>query len=228
MRQTIKKILIKIGLWKSRTELPFALSLYSIPRVHGLSVGLDHLNKTLTDQELKGTSFVECGMGYGESFSYLATFAYLKGIEIHGFDSFEGFPEPEEEDQRAYGAKVQKGQWNINSINSIKKKLINTRIPRIYIDNNIHFHKGFFEDTLPIKKKDLRISLLNLDVDFYSSYKTCLEELYDKVIEGGVICFDEYQSDKWIGARKAIDEFAEKKQIEVYVDAMSGQGFYLK
>ena len=122
-------------------------------------------------------------MGYGESFSYLAAFAFLKGTTILGFDSFEGFPEPKENDQRAYGPEVKKGQWNVNSEISIKRKLINTRIPKSFVDKHVHLYKGYFEDSLPKIDKDLRISLLNLDVDLYNSYKTCLEELYDKVID---------------------------------------------
>ena len=102
---------------------------------------------------------------------------------------------------------------------SIKRKLINTRIPKSFVDNQVHLHKGYFEESLPLINKDLKISLLNLDVDLYSSYKTCLEELFDKVIKGGIICFDEYQSDKWIGAKKAIDEFARYKNIEIYIDS---------
>ena len=72
----------------------------------------------------------------------------------------------------------------------------------------------------------MKISLLNLDVDLYNSYKTCLEELYDKVIDGGIVCFDEYQSDKWTGAKKAIDDFAKIKNIEVHIDTLSGQAFF--
>ena len=228
MKNFLKKILVNLGLKKSRTESPFSLSLFSIPRVHGLSFALNYINKNLTDQELKNSSFVECGLGYGESFSYLAAFAFLKGTTILGFDSFEGFPEPKENDQRAYGPEVKKGQWNVNSEISIKRKLINTRIPKSFVDKHVHLYKGYFEDSLPKIDKDLKISLLNLDVDLYNSYKTCLEELYDKVIDGGIVCFDEYQSDKWTGAKKAIDDFAKIKNIEVHIDTLSGQAFFLK
>lgn len=228
MKKSLKYFLIYLGLMKSRTELPFSLSLFSIPRVHGLSFALNYLNNKLSDDEIKNSSFVECGLGYGESFSYLAAFAFLKGSSIHGFDSFEGFPEPKEFDQRAYGVKVEKGQWNVNSIKSIKTKLINTRIPKSFVDEKVYLHKGFFEDTLPLIDDSLRISLLNLDVDLYSSYKTCLDELYKKVIDGGIVCFDEYQSDKWKGAKKAIDEFAKDNRIEIHIDSLSGQAFFLK
>ncbi|RJX30690.1 MAG: hypothetical protein C4516_07945 [Oxalobacter sp.] len=61
----------------------------------------------------------------------------------------------------------------------------------------------------------------DLDVDLYGSYKTCLNELYRKVVPGGVILFDEYkQKDTqqvFSGAAKAIDEFfADKAETIVY------------
>ena len=41
--------------------------------------------------------------------------------------------------------------------------------------------------------------------------KTCLENLYDKVAEGGVIQIDDYGF--WKGARKAVDEFFDSRSI---------------
>jgi hypothetical protein len=34
-----------------------------------------------------------------------------------------------------------------------------------------------------------------------------LTALYEKVVPGGLIMFDEYRDDRWPGATKAIDEF---------------------
>ena len=56
--------------------------------------------------------------------------------------------------------------------------------------NRIKFLKGFVKDTLPtsgIKK----ISLLRIDVDAYSATLEVLDELYDKVVPGGYIIFDD-------------------------------------
>ena len=51
------------------------------------------------------------------------------------------------------------------------------------------------------------------------SYKECLNLLYDKVISGGSIIFDEYYSHKYPGARIAIDEFFKGKtgHFEKYI-----------
>jgi hypothetical protein len=65
--------------------------------------------------------------------------------------------------------------------------------------------KDFFDKTL--SSYEGRIALLHLDGDLYESYKVSLEALYDKVVSGGIIMFDEYADPRWLGARKAIDEF---------------------
>ena len=74
--------------------------------------------------------------------------------------------------------------------------------------------KGFFDNTL--SSYEGRIALLHLDGDLYESYKVPLATLYDKVVRGGIIMFDEYADPRWTGARKAIDEFfADKPEVVV-------------
>jgi O-methyltransferase len=55
------------------------------------------------------------------------------------------------------------------------------------------------------------IAILRLDNDWYESTKFCLEKLYDKVIDGGIIIIDDYGH--WVGAKRAVDEFREKNNI---------------
>ena len=65
-----KNLYLKTGILKPRTELPFSLSLFSIPRIHGLSFALNYINENIDEDKIKIHPFVECGLGYGESFSY--------------------------------------------------------------------------------------------------------------------------------------------------------------
>jgi O-methyltransferase len=50
--------------------------------------------------------------------------------------------------------------------------------------------KGFVKDTLPTSGIE-KISLLRVDVDAYSATLEVLDELYDKVVPGGYIVFDD-------------------------------------
>lgn len=55
-------------------------------------------------------------------------------------------------------------------------------------DKSIRLVKGWFNDTIPVHKKDVgKIALLQLDCDWYESVRLCLDELYDNVIEEGFI-----------------------------------------
>ena len=76
--------------------------------------------------------------------------------------------------------------------------------------------KGYFEDTI----KDYNggpIAVLHIDCDLYQSYKTVLETLYDKVVTGGLIMFDEYgEGEKWPGGVQAVNEFFEDKNVEFF------------
>jgi len=81
--------------------------------------------------------------------------------------------------------------------------------------NNVNLIKGFFQNTLQIQENIDNIgeiSVLRLDGDWYESTKICLEKLYDKVIDGGIILIDDYGH--WIGAKKATDEFRERNNIK--------------
>lgn len=58
------------------------------------------------------------------------------------------------------------------------------------------------------------IALLHLDVDLYESYKTALDWLWPFVSPGGIVTFDEYRSEAFPGATRAIDEFLHRWQLK--------------
>ena len=81
---------------------------------------------------------------------------------------------------------------------------------------NVTLVKGVFAKTLQEIKTP--IVVLYLDCDLYKSYMDCLTTLYDQVVPGGVIIFDEYYSLKYPGARVAVNEFFNDKNgyFEMY------------
>ena len=123
--------------------------------------------------------------------------------EIHGFDSFEGLPEPTPED--GSGASGWGGALKIyhsDALNNLKGMGAERAI----------LHKGFFEETLPEFKKTVSsIAVLRLDGDWYSSTMTVFNELYDLVSPGGYVIVDDYGH--WEGCKKATDEFREIRKI---------------
>jgi len=157
---------------------------------------------------------VECGVGWGRSLFYFSLVSEILGQDkhIYGFDSFQGFPEPTDEDHaKLYG--IKKGRYKTQEEN-VLNYLLNCGINQKTIENKITLIKGFFSDTLS-KYSGNKISLLHLDVDLYQSYKETLSFFYPKVVTGGIIAFDEYQSAKFVGAKKAIDEFFSDKNKKI-------------
>ena len=65
-------------------------------------------------------------------------------------------------------------------------------------------------------------------MDLYSSYSTCLPYFYDRLAVGGIIGFDEYNDLKWHGAKIAIDEFCEERDIVLKIEPVTGRGYIIK
>jgi tetratricopeptide (TPR) repeat protein len=113
---------------------------------------------------------LEFGVYNGKS---IRRIALLVNQEIHGFDSFEGLPE----------------KWNDEPKGSYSAEGYLPEVPK-----NVVLHKGWFNETLPVFIKDFNapIRFLHIDCDLYSSTKTILDLLADKIIAGTVIVFDEF------------------------------------
>jgi FkbM family methyltransferase len=151
-------------------------------------------------------SFVECGVAKG---GCLALMKYLSGNNksIWGFDSFEGLPEQTVEDEE------DGKEWVGHNCSEKGMGFVQETFEKLNLNKkNVNIIKGYFKDTLLKHKPKIgRIAILRLDSDWYMSTKTCLETLYENVIEGGVILIDDYGTFK--GCRKAVDEFRTKNKI---------------
>jgi O-methyltransferase len=84
----------------------------------------------------------------------------------------------------------------------------------------IHFHKGWFQQTLPIDAAKIdKIAILRLDGDWYDSIKVCLDFLFDKVVKGGIVVIDDYGY--YEGCTKAVDEFLTARNIKTFLSYSS-------
>jgi hypothetical protein len=157
------------------------------------------LKELYTQIEQLDGDIVECGVAYGNG---LVTFAALaksegKGRNVYGFDSFEGFPVPSVFDKSPRNSK--KGEYGDAKMDYVERVLKNANV------GPVKLVKGYLENTG--KEYTGKIALLYIDLDLYEGYKAVLEAMFDKVVEGGIIAFDEYDEPKWPGAKKAVDEF---------------------
>lgn len=188
---------------------------------------------------------VECGLGEGHTFAMLA---FLLGEErgvqsrtLWGFDSFEGWPAPQPCDASPRDPK--EGEWKVDQ-EMIRRRLHETGIYKTYPDIRIEVVKGFLRDSLPHHVNEVgTIAYLHLDLDLYEGYRDALVHLYDKVADGGVVCFDEYREfppddpkyivdgkpvEKWPGCTKAVDEFFASRPEQLQFDGATKKYFVVK
>ncbi len=158
-------------------------------------------------------AMVECGVRMGGASAMMAM-AHMANANppvrrLHLFDRFEGVPEPAAID----------GEWAAQIVADLKRKPldINPEIARALLverarfpESLIHFHVGWFKDTMPAAAADIGpIALLRLDSDWYESTKICLELLYDRLVPGGLLVVDDYM--QFPGCKRAVDEFLARR-----------------
>jgi hypothetical protein len=169
----------------------------------------------------------ECGVGRGRSMLMLAHIVHIHQIRkfLWGFDSFQGFPEPSSEDASFRNVKEGEAAYDKQHVEKVLRNHLNDEL---FFRSKISLIKGYFEDTLRLHQGP--VSLLNLDVDLYRSYKICLESFYPRMPAGAIITFDEYhrEGDRWPGAPKAIDEFLHDKRVTFNKDPLYGKFFVVK
>ena len=184
-------------------------------RLRGLYRGVRYV----VGREIPG-DVVECGAARGGSAALMAlTLRELKAQRsIWLFDTFEGLPAPTSQDPDFEIADLFTGTC-VGTLDEVRA-LFNG----LHAAENVYFVKGLFQQTLPAAPMS-EIALLHIDGDWYESVKVCLDSLYDKVVPGGVIQFDDYGY--WKGARKAVDEFLEQRGINARLQRLDYSGRFL-
>ncbi|MCG3676890.1 TylF/MycF/NovP-related O-methyltransferase [Aliarcobacter butzleri] len=150
---------------------------------------------------------IECGLFKGNSFFRFAHFRDLLesrySRKIIGFDIFGTFPKTNFEEDKKYLENFTNsaGESSID-INEIEKIMKYKKL------ENYEFVKGDINKTIPEYCKNnehLKIALLHIDTDVYEPAVTILENMYDRVVRGDIIMFDDYGT--FPGETKAVDEF---------------------
>ncbi len=154
---------------------------------------------------------LECGVFRGQSLLQIAsTIADAKSNKkLYGLDSFEGFPVGSvQKIDVPVGRFQSRVQTKFQHVRHVPDRIM--RLCDQFGFQNVELVPGYFEETLS-QLEGRKFCFVHLDVDLYSSYQTCLSALYDSVVPGGYIVFDEYEERYWPGATNAINEFFEDK-----------------
>ena len=209
-------------------KLPIFKKMYEYETNYHLTMSEERLSKFLCHFELFKISskvpgdIVECGVFKGTS---LTRFALLRNLlttqnssKIIGFDVFsDTYPSTKFKED-----KKQRSKWiKIAGSSSISKYQLNLIFKKLKI-KNYELIKGDVLKTIPryIKKKpEIRISILNIDIDFNESTYCCLKYLYNKVSKGGVILLDNYGHTN--GDTDSVDKFFKDINIKPKIERLS-------
>ena len=149
---------------------------------------------------------VECGVWKGGMSLFLTKLFPEKQIWIA--DSFSGFGENTNNLYNYTGKTYRKGQM------AASKKEVIANFDKFDIAmSNVNILEGYVKDTLPNSGIE-HIALLRVDVDAYSSTLEVLNSLYDKVVEGGLVIFDDTCLKE---TRDALRYFFKKRNIKLEI-----------
>lgn len=139
--------------------------------------------------------YLEFGVGRGGSINFLA--ARVKTI-VHGFDSFQGLPEP-------WIDKAGKGAYSAGGVPPP-------------VRDNVALHIGYFAESLPKFAAEYPgpAAFIHVDCDIYSAAKTVFDYLGERIVPGTIIQFDEYFNyPGWKNHEyKAFQEFIKKRNLK--------------
>lgn len=175
--------------------------------------------KWMLRELLQGTrdipgSIAECGVYKGASAYFLCKFAREVDCSVHLFDSFSGLSTPSDSDGDAWNA----GDMAVD-LATVTRNL--SEFPDVLL------HPGWIPSTFDALPPDEVFRFVHVDVDLYEPTRESLEFFYPRVVDGGVILFDDYGFDSCPGARRAIDEFFESRS-DTLLSLTTGQGLVIR
>ncbi len=186
-----------------------------------LSSKPNRLNKLIAHYELYKKivqlpgDILEFGVYKGASLIRFASFRNLlensDSRKIIGFDAFGKFPVSDNAQDNKF----------IENFENQGGDGINKENLELFLDmkgfkNNTLLVKGNIFDTLNnylLENPHTKVSLLHIDVDVYDATSFVIKTLYDRVVKGGIIIFDDYNA--VAGATRAIDEFLADKPEKI-------------
>ena len=149
-------------------------------------------------------ALVECGVWNGGSAAVLASASHHPGRHVWLFDSWEGLPQPSNDDGRQALAKYKSRDGQL-CVGDIRQPALAFAAAGV-TDNVLHLRQGWFDNTLDKASSEIGdIAILHIDADWHDSVTKCLRVFYPLVVTGGLVIIDDYGH--WLGCQLAVDEY---------------------
>lgn len=212
--------------WLESRDLP---SLLEKVRPHTMVaqeslVDLARIVRTVISQNIPG-DLVECGAWKGGASFMMADLlkrAGCDGKKVWLFDSFEGIQPPEEIDgprAKAWAADTDSA-WHFDNLR-VSVEAVQRAANTLGVGAHTRLVKGWFDKTLPATREQIGpIALLRIDADWHASVSCCLENLFDQVVEGGFVIFDDYYT--YDGCAVAVHQFMGTRGLPHRIESIVG------
>jgi O-methyltransferase len=129
---------------------------------------------------------------------------------VYSLDTFAGLPAPDNVLDNPY--------WRPGLYTGVVP--LGPRLKRLAeehgLDDTIVIKEGLFADTLPTLPVETRCCFAHLDSDLYTSVMDSLNGVYDRMVDGGILIFDDFFHHAQGPARAASDFFNKRGISPVY------------
>ena len=204
-----------IDLPEKNLEFKYENGFYLTCEVSRIGKFIAHYELYKSIKHLSG-AIVECGVYKGVSLTRFAMFRNLfenqQIRKIVAFDTFEAFPETQFKKDIPLRNKFidEAGDQSIGK-SQLLKILQYKKCHKF-----VKLIKGNICETVPefvTNNPDLKIALLNLDVDIYEPSVVILEYLFPLLVKGGILILDDYGT--FPGESQAVDDYFKGQSIEI-------------
>ena len=199
---------------------------YLTSNVKRLSKAIAHYELYKSIVDLPG-HVLEFGVFKGTSLIRFLTYRDMlessNSRKVIGFDVFGKFPKSNDKDDSDFIKRFKSQGGDGIPVDQLEVALQNK------LFNNYELVKGNIFDTIPeyiAEHPELRIALLHIDVDVYEPSKFILDKLFDRVVKGGLVVFDDYAT--VAGETRAVDEFLNGLDYQVQKLPMSHIPCFIK
>lgn len=175
---------------------------------------LEDLHEILPEVVKVPGDLIECGASRCGSAVITARWLSKHNFNRHIFacDSFEGFRPAEIDRQRQRGlVTVENSAFTSTNYEYVLRKL-----KVLGLDGTIIPVKGYFQETMERIPGPFCYALVDCDLE--ESMEFCACTLFPKLSPGGWMVFDDYFSQRYKGARHAVDRFLRSHEPQIEFD----------
>lgn len=161
-------------------------------------------------------AIIEVGVWRGGTAALLAKANNNQSI-IYLCDTFEGVAKAGEKDNQYKG-----GEHADTSIETVEKLMKEQGI------SSYRILKGIFPDTNADLLDTEKFKICHIDVDVYESAKDIFNWVWERMIVGGVVVFDDYGFAACAGITQLVNELADNTANAFFVHNINGHGLLIK